>query len=166
MKNLIIILIVFAACKKPSTPVTPATPTPSGAVAKFMPNWWNNDTLYGTELDANNTPTGKYDTIITKTVNDTSFIVYRGKQYYIWVEPATATDTFKTDKQQYVNIVISPDKNINNAISKSLLNSASGHKYKDQQGNWSYQSQAIMLNDWKNFKKVNMGFYQSKRQYP
>lgn len=167
MRNVLIIFacICMVACKKTATPTTPSTPTPTTTKwAKFIPHWWNNDTLYATVLDSLNQPIGQ-DTIITKNVNDTSFIIYRNKQYYIWTESISGLDTFENDRMQYGNIKISLDRNTNNTITNSILNTAIPHKYKDQQGNWSYQRQMIGINDYKNFKKTNLGAYSSMRQY-
>lgn len=53
MRKLLFLLFVLSACSKPSKPTTPTstTTTPGGGTtltsAKYIPNWYNNDTLYG-----------------------------------------------------------------------------------------------------------------------
>lgn len=165
MKKLFPLLLLLAACSKnnnpPATPNTPNPINPNGAIAKFIPNWYNNDTLIAIVLDSLNHAKG-YDTIITKTANDTSYIIYKNKQYYIWREPFVSTDTMLPNQKQYSNIYISPTTNKAQAISKSGLNTAVPYKYKDQQGNWSYQAQGMMINDQNtSFPKTSMGYYMS-----
>lgn len=172
-------MVLFAvACKKTTSP--PQTPPSSNnnptnpgnpnnpsqqSKAYFIPNWYSGDTLLGYELDSTNQSTGYVDTIFTLTIKDTSFVVYKGKRYYIWTEPIAAIDTFEPDADQYGNCVISPTTDIKDAISESWLNIAVPHKHKDLQGNWSYTRQSIIVNDWTNFKKVNFGYYASTTLY-
>lgn len=164
MKNVIMILLLccFVSCKKKTNPTTPTNPPVNTPTAKYIPNWWSGDTLTGFITDTMGQITGKFDTIYTKTINDTSFIIHNGIQYYIWWEPLFTTDTFKENELQYSNIALSTTKDTFGVISHSWLNSASPHKYKDQQGVTNHQQQRIMINDRSkvNFKAWN-GAYNS-----
>lgn len=182
MRNLLFFLVVFfsfAACKKNNTPVTPTSNNnpsnpgnpnnpnnPGRQTAWYIPNWYSGDTLVGDVLDSMNQFTGERDTIFTLTVNDTSFIVYRSQKYYIWTESIFGTDTFVSDAQQYTNCRIGTAPDSAHIVSSSTMNSVGPHKYKDQQGNWTYQRQQIMLGDWKHFRKVNFGHYSALNTKP
>lgn len=171
MRKLLFLLIVLSACSKPSTPTTPSTTTTPGSgttltSAKYIPNWYNNDTLYGLVCDTMGNWTGNYDTVFTKTVNDTSMIVYKGISYYIWWNPMLPTDSFELDKMQYGNMAISTKKDTTGIISLGLLNGASPHKYKNQSGSINHQQQAVMINirTGTPFVAFN-GYYQSRRTF-
>lgn len=172
MRKLLFLLFVLSACSKPSKPTTPTstTTTPGGGTtltsAKYIPNWYSNDTLYGRICDTMGLWTGNYDTIITKTVNDTSMIVYKGISYYIWWNPMLPTDSFEMDKIQYGNMAISTKNDTTGIISIGLLNGAAPHKYKNQSGTTNHQQQAVMVNirTGTPFIAYN-GFYQSRRIY-
>ncbi|WP_276131622.1 hypothetical protein [Polluticoccus soli] len=165
MRNTILILLLccLVSCSKKTNPTTPTNPPVNTPTSKYIPNWYSGDTLYGMLTDTMGQFTGKYDTVYTKTVADTSFIIYNGVQYYIWWSPLTSTDTFKNDQLQYSNMAISATKDTTGIVSHNLLNSATPHKYKDQQGVTNHQKQLILVNDRSkiNFKAWN-GSYQSR----
>lgn len=171
MKYLILLclLVLFGCSKNPNNPVTPTTPnnptTNTYYWSHFIPNWYNGDTLVGYVTDSLLNAQGVFeDTIYTKRVNDTSYIIHKGKQFYIWAAAWSSIDTFKTDKQFYINIVVNDRLDTVNAYSYSTLSSAYGHKYKDKMSNWAFQNQVLMLTDqdpkYDRFKAFN-GFYQA-----
>lgn len=136
------------------------TPTTTQFKGEFIPNW-QSDTLRGDVLDSNNQYTGEIDSIITFSIKDTSFIEYEGKRYYIWVEALFDWNVspFVPNDCLYTNIAISPTLDLNDAVSYATFNSAQPYRCLDQQGNWTYRSQQLLLNDWEHFKKVAFGFY-------
>lgn len=161
----IISLAIISCNKNNSTPTVPnnnnpGNPSnPSGTTAWFIPNWLADDTLVGYEVDAAGDLTGVLDTIFTYTDNDTSFITYKGKQYYIWAETGFGADSFKADDKSYTNCVISPTTNKADAISKSTLNAIYPHQYKNAQGDWEKQVQELTINDWTNFRRCRYNTY-------
>lgn len=152
-----------AACSPNTSPVPPVTPTPQPVVsAHFIPNWADNDTLVGDLLNAAGNTQG-YDTIYTKNVNDTSFIISNGIKYYIWVEPMTAFDTFVNNQLVYHNICISPTTNKADAVSMSTNNGVYPSEYMNDQGNWQKQKQVLTIGDWQPaFKKVYYDIWGAK----
>jgi hypothetical protein len=147
-------LILLIACGKKSNPTTPSAPsttTPPTTTpkldARFVPDWYSNDTLYGLLYDTMGHWTGKYDTIITLTVNDTSMIKYKGVRYYIWWNAMDSLDTFKRYESQYSNLSISTTKDTTGVISQSYLNISRSHIYKDAFGVTNHQQQSLMIND-------------------
>lgn len=162
MKNYIIfLLIALSSCNPNNNP----TPTPTGFTGHWIPNWWNNDTLIAYELDSMNHFTGYVDTIFTKTVLDTSMIIYRGEKIYVWKEPLFVTDTFKDNQQTYVNCCISPTLNKANAYSYNAFTGVAPYKYLDAQNNWSHQYQSILVNNYAHFRKVNGSTYTAIHQH-
>jgi hypothetical protein len=143
----VIVLCLLFACKKtnPNNPATPSNPT-TNYYAHYIPNWWNNDTLVGMILDSNQVPAG-YDTVYTKTVNDTSFIIHKGVKYYIWCTAWIGEDSFKNNKDTYFNVCINtkPDT-IGMPIKLYNNNVAVPYKYLDSHNNTAYQLQRIVLN--------------------
>lgn len=173
MKKLLIFASIFIAigCQKnPNNPVTPSTPnnpvTNTYYWAHYIPNWYNGDTLLGYIADSNGIPTGVYDTIFTKSLNDTSYIIHKGKQFYIWTTSWLPTDTFKTNQQIYINVVINDRRDTVGALSWNLGNSVATHKFKDKAGNWEYQLQYLYLpgNNPKYDRFKAMGSYLSKNK--
>lgn len=175
---LLSLLTVFAfSCNKnPNNPVTPQSqnlPSQPGQPttqfdAHFIPNWFNNDTLYGYVVDANGLPTSEHDTIFTKTVNDTSYIIHRNKQYYIWTVEWFGNDSFKADQQSYNNIVINDRLDTINAIIYDVIATVLPHKYKDERGNWTFQNQLLLLNTNPKYSIFTgyQGHYQAKHRKP
>lgn len=169
----IVALMALVSCSKnPNNPVAPSTPnnptTNTYYWSHFIPNWHAGDTLVGYVTDSALNAQGVFtDTIFTKSSNDTSYIIHKGKQFYIWtvsLDLGAATDTFKDNQSLYQNVVINDRLDTTNAISWSMFNSVAPHKYKDKMNNWEYQHQLIIMYD-QNPKydrfKAYLGHYQA-----
>lgn len=181
MKKILIllasVLTIYGCAKKtntpnpaPGTPSQPNTPNnPSGNYwSYFIPNWYDNDTLIGYVQDSLSNANGIFwDTVYTKSVKDTSYIIHNGKQFYVWTEQWLPNDTFKKDYDTYFNVIVNDRLDTINATSNSVLNAASPYRHKDKMGNWSYNQQSLMLIDqdpkYDRFKAFN-GYYQSRKQ--
>jgi|GEM_PF-6513565 len=164
MKKLLIVplllTLIIVSCSKKGDPVTPNTPsqpstpqnpnpTPTNTTARFIPNW-QRDTLHVPLADVNgdfvyDSTSWKmlHDTIITYSINDTSFVEHNGIRYYLWWESILNTDTFVNNDFVYVNCMVSLSTTPNSEINEYLM-SAYPYKYYDEDLKaWGQQSQRL-----------------------
>lgn len=182
--SVLIIILLVASCTKSGTPVTPSTPSqtptpqnpnpnPSNTTARFIPNW-NRDTLHAALVDANGnfvldtaTLEQLYDTIITYSINDTSFVEYSGIRYYLWWEAIAFTDTFVNNSNSYGNCMLSLSTAPKSEINQFQLGAAPYRYWNTNLNTWSYQRQLLMGFDFYVYHKTNpkyeayLGYYQS-----
>lgn len=157
MKNylLLSLCIIAFSCKKSNNnpPATPTNPT-TNIWKHFVPNW-RYDTIVSYD---NNLPPKHSDTLITNSVNDTSYVIYKGKQYYIWTEAISQYDTFKTDLQVYANCIISPTLKTSDNIAPNLQVIAQPYKYKSY-NHYDSTKQSLEIGNKINFDTLVTGIY-------
>lgn len=153
--TLILLTICLVGCVKKTNPVPPTvTPpaqpptTPVVIYSRFIPNW-QRDTLHGQCVDINNdwiydsNGNQVYDTIVTYSVNDTSFIEHDNTVYYLWWKPAFATDTFENNQQTYVNCQIGTSPDTSASINKYNVGASPYRYWNDTYNGWSPQKQSL-----------------------
>lgn len=164
--------IVFSlslSCAKKTNPVPPSTPnaTPVTPItSRFIPNW-QRDTLIagcvdiqGNIIHDTNTGDAVIDTLITYSINDTSFIQHGNQRYYLWWSPITSLDSFKNNESIYVNCQVSTTKDTTGLINASL--SVRPYRYWDVfYNNWATQKQNVNGYGFHKKYKVQFNFYQS-----
>lgn len=158
---ILIILVVIVSCKKKTNPVTPGNPTntPTSVTpttARFIPNW-RTDTLvaYFVDIQGNviyDTATSEpvYDTLLTYTVNDTSFIEHSKIRYYLWWEPYSGLDSFENNAQSYYSCVISTARDTTGVIASGV-------------GVRPYRNWDNFYNDWKYTRQDLWGYNFNKK---
>lgn len=182
MRSLItiaLLAIIAASCAKKTNPVTPSTPnTPNNpnnpnnpkpvmpTNSRFIPNW-QRDTLYGLCIDVNgdfiiDPVSGDYlkDSVITYSINDTSFVEYEGKRYYLWWNPLISTDTFINNDNSYGNCSISTTKDTTGVVNKYQVIAVPGKYWDDFYNTLAKQQQAIMGHNFSTKYKVFNSYYQ------
>lgn len=171
MKHFTVLLTLatgLAACNGNNNSNTNVTPTqPAQPYVRWIPNWYSGDTLVATEVDAaTGLPSGEFDTVYTRTVQDTSFVVYKGQRYYIFQYRAYPYDT--TDKvSQVIPVCISTTRDTTGSvISLASITSAGPYRYRDAQtGQWIHQPQNLVMGDHVFFPLALGNVYASMRQY-
>jgi hypothetical protein len=168
---LFIFPILLFSCAKKSGPKSGAKLTTT-IEQNFIPNWHSNDTLIGMIVDSSSSFVG-YDTIYTNNINDTSFVIYKGIQYYIWTIGLTDIHgdviPFQNDTKTYANCCINIIPfDTTGAISFKLYNSVFPDKYL-QSGAYIHQQQEVIIQDNHIIKPtigfVNGGVYISNNIY-
>jgi len=161
MRKLLVALLcvlAIASCSKPTSPTptpTPQPPNPPGNPNvgywwKFIPNWYNGDTLVG-EIYKNvaGTPTlDGYDTIYTFSNLDTSYIMHKGVKYYVWTaryDMNNPADTFHPNTNFYTNVYVNTTVDTLNAFSSDIFSQADPYKYIDANGQWKHKKQKLTL---------------------
>lgn len=101
------------------------------------------------------------DTIITYTVNDTSFIEHQGVRYYLWWNPAFNTDTFVNNEKTYGNCAVSTTKDTSGIVNQYNVG-AFPHRYWDKFYNdWGHQKQTLLGHSFHPTYKVWNSYYVS-----
>lgn len=170
--NLLIIAVFAISCTKSGNPVTPSTPNqpptpqnpnpnPNNTTPRFIPNW-KRDTLHAALVDANgnfiidsNTLEQLYDTVLTYSINDTSFVEYNGIRYYLWWEAIVSTDTFVNNSDSYGNCMLSLSTAPNSEINQFQLGALPYRHWNNNLNTWSYQRQVILGFDFYVYHKSN-----------
>lgn len=163
MRNIIsgvLFILAIASCNKPSNPTpnpnpNPQNPNPPGNPTtgywwKFIPNWYNGDTLVGEIYDnSGGFPklTGR-DTIYTFSNLDTSYIIHKGVKYYVWTaryDMNNPADTFHPNTSFYTNVYVNTKVDTLNAFSSDIFSQADPYKYIDANGQWKHGKQRLNL---------------------
>lgn len=154
-------LLLIAACKKDNN--IKESDQPELIYARHpIPNWYSGDTLIGIIVDEQGKPTGEHDTIFTKTVQDTSFIIHKGIQYYIWTvsfSQKNKPDDFLPNERIYMFVRCNTIFSYENApVTGTNVDFASPHKYLEN-GQWKSQIQRIALRGETTVFKARWGEY-------
>lgn len=166
--------IVVYGCAKKTNPVptpSPSNPTgqpvPNPTNARFIPNW-QRDTLVGQCVDINgqwvtDPVNGSFikDTLVTYSVNDTSFIVHDGVRYYLWWKPMLNVDTFVNNSDFYANCAISKTPDTTGIVNKYNIGVSPGRYWDEFYNNWATQPQILMGHNFSTKYKIFNSYYQS-----
>lgn len=92
--------------------------------------------------------------LLGEGVIDTSCIIHKGVKYYIWTAKYSRNkseeDLFKDyaftkDASGYVNVYVSEILDTAKSHSRGLISQANPYKFKDENGQWKYQTQRLNI---------------------
>lgn len=135
----ILLFLSLFSCKKKNTPIpnNPSTPQIKDYSKGRMPlPYWGNDTLIGAIMQ--NGKILSYDSFITYSKNNWSYLNYKGKEYCLWID--SSLDPYKPNEFAY------PRAFIGNSVSDSSSQMALEYypnKSKDSNGNPKYNKRWV-----------------------
>lgn len=133
---------IFAACTPNNNNPTPAqtsNPTPipaSNSGLYWIPNW-QTDTLLGMLM-----PSQEWDTMYSYSRNDTSFVNYKGVEYYIWID--TKYTPYKENNEAYPLCYVGTTA-MNNDNSLTSCSVIVGKWYNYNYNEWHTSRQSVTL---------------------